>query len=54
MTGGSLEYIPTDAMIDEGGYEGRSAMVAPGTETKLRSFISQKIAELPAAETQPG
>ncbi len=46
MTGGYIEYIPTDEMIDEGGYEGRSCVIAYGTEKKIRSFISEKLENL--------
>jgi len=46
MTGGSIEYIPTDAMLDEGGYEGRSAIVAYGTEGRLADIITEKIRSL--------
>ncbi|NLF40302.1 hypothetical protein GX586_12710 [bacterium] len=49
MTGGSIEYLSTDAMLDEGGYESLSTVTARGTEPALRAFISEKLDALGAA-----
>ncbi len=40
LTGGCVGYFPTAEMIDEGGYEGRSTVVAREAEEKLRKDIS--------------
>jgi hypothetical protein len=40
LTGGSLQYIPTDKMIDDGGYEGRNTVIEKGTEPKIREHIA--------------
>ena len=39
LTGGTILYVPTDKMLDEGGYEGRCTCIARGTEGKMRDFI---------------
>jgi hypothetical protein len=41
LTGGSIEYLPTAAIIDEGGYEGRSTVVARGAEQEMRSALEK-------------
>jgi len=46
MTGGSLEYIATDEMLDEGGYEGRSAIIAYGAEKEMRNAIMRELNHL--------
>ena len=40
LTGGTLQYIPTDKMIDDGGYEGRNTVIEKGTEPKIREHIA--------------
>ncbi|MBX9732627.1 MAG: hypothetical protein K2X37_01085, partial [Chitinophagaceae bacterium] len=40
LTGGSMVYIPTDKMIDEGGYEGRNTVIEKGTELKIKEHIA--------------
>jgi neutral ceramidase len=40
LTGGTLQYIPTDKMIDNGGYEGRNTVIEKGTEPKVREHIA--------------
>ncbi len=44
LTGGTISYIPTDQMIDEGGYEGRNTVVQRGTEPKIREHIEKMLA----------
>jgi len=46
LTGGTLGYFPTAKMIDEGGYEGRSTVVARGAEEKMRKDVSKLLARL--------
>jgi hypothetical protein len=46
LTGGSIEYVPTAAMIDEGGYEGRSTVVARDAESQMRSAVEKMLREL--------
>jgi len=46
MTGGSLEYIATDEMLDEGGYEGRSTIIAYGAEKEMRNAIMRELNHL--------
>ncbi|HQG76424.1 MAG TPA: hypothetical protein PLS58_02985 [Bacteroidales bacterium] len=43
LTGGTLSYMPTDKMIDEGGYEGRNTLIAKGTEPKVRRHITEML-----------
>ncbi len=43
LTGGSLQYLPTDKMLDEGGYEGRNTCIARGTETKVVDSIVKMV-----------
>ena len=40
LTGGTIMYIPTDKMLDDGGYEGRSTVIDKGTESKIREHIA--------------
>jgi|AGTN01.3.fsa_nt_gi hypothetical protein len=40
LTGGTIMYIPTDKMIDDGGYEGRCTVIEKGTESKIREHIA--------------
>lgn len=46
LTGGALGYFPTAKMIDEGGYEGRSTVIARDAEEKMRKDISKLLARL--------
>jgi len=39
LTGGTISYIPTDQMIDDGGYEGRNTVIEKGTELTIREHI---------------
>ena len=48
LTGGSLEYLPTAEMIDEGGYEGRSTVVSRDAEEKLRAQLGTMLREIGA------
>ncbi|WP_436415171.1 hypothetical protein [Petrimonas sp.] len=43
LTGGTISYLPTDKMIDDGGYEGRNTIVQRGTEPKIREHIEQML-----------
>jgi hypothetical protein len=45
LTGGTISYIPTDRMIDEGGYEGRNTVIQRGTEPKIREHIEKMLGE---------
>lgn len=40
LTGGTISYIPTDKMIDEGGYEGRNTVIKRGAESLIREHIA--------------
>lgn len=40
LTGGTISYLPTDKMIDEGGYEGRNTVITRGTETLIKEHVS--------------
>ncbi len=44
LCNGSVEYIPTAAMHDEGGYEGRSTVVARGSEEQMRDHVCTMLA----------
>ena len=46
LTGGTIAYIPTAKMIDEGGYEGRSTIVHRNAEKKLRNDIEDLLSEM--------
>jgi hypothetical protein len=46
LTGGTLEYLPTAEMLDEGGYEGRSALIRRDAEARLRGHLSALVAEV--------
>jgi hypothetical protein len=39
LTNGGMGYYPTAEMIDEGGYEGRSTVVAASAEARLREHV---------------
>jgi len=43
LTGGTIMYIPTDKMIDDGGYEGRCTVIEKGTESKIREHIASML-----------
>jgi len=43
LTGGTISYIPTDRMIDEGGYEGRNTVIQRGTEPLIRDHVATMI-----------
>lgn len=43
LTGGTISYLPTDQMIDEGGYEGRNTVIQRGTEPKIREHINKML-----------
>ena len=45
LTGGTIEYLPTAEMLDEGGYEGRSALIRRDAEARLRAHLSALITE---------
>jgi hypothetical protein len=49
LTGGTIEYLPTAEMLDEGGYEGRSALIRRDAEARLRAHLSGLIAEVAPA-----
>lgn len=40
LTGGTISYLPTDKMIEDGGYEGRNRLIAHGTEPLIRDHIT--------------
>jgi hypothetical protein len=46
LTGGTIEYLPTAEMIDEGGYEGRSALIRRDAEARLRGHLSALVGEV--------
>ena len=50
LCNGSVEYVPTAEMRDEGGYEGRSTVVAREAEETLRRHASQVIGQTVCAE----
>ncbi|NRA39425.1 MAG: hypothetical protein HRU15_14895 [Planctomycetes bacterium] len=43
LTGGSVEYIPTQEMIAEGGYEGLSTIISDDAELQLRQQVISMI-----------
>ena len=49
LTGGSIEYLPTAEMLDEGGYEGRSALIRRDAEARLRAHLSELVDEVAPA-----
>jgi len=46
LTGGSLEYVPTAEMVDEGGYEGRSTIVRRDAEQLMREQMVRMLGEV--------
>jgi hypothetical protein len=46
LTGGTIEYLPTAEMLDEAGYEGRSALVRRDAEARLRAHLSGLIGQV--------
>ena len=44
LTGGTISYIPTDKMMEDGGYEGRNRVIAHGTEPKIIEHIAGMLA----------
>ena len=46
LTNADMGYIPTARMIDEGGYEGRSTIIARNAEEKIRKDVESLVARL--------
>jgi hypothetical protein len=49
LTGGTIEYLPTAEMLDEGGYEGRSALISRDAEARLRAHLCALVTEVSTA-----
>ncbi|HNW56670.1 MAG TPA: hypothetical protein PKM69_02775 [Bacteroidales bacterium] len=45
LTGGTIMYIPTDKMLDDGGYEGRSTVIMKGAEPRIRDHIERMLGQ---------
>jgi len=48
LTGGTLNYLPPDRLIDQGGYEGRCVLAKRGSEQQMRTEVAGLLADLHA------